>query len=87
MPRVQIPRAFQTLTGGQEVVTAGGRNVRQLIHELDARYPGLQSALMEGDRLKPDVRVALDGTIGQLGALDSLEGVQEVLFLPAMNGG
>lgn len=87
MPVVHIPRAFQSLTGGQAVVTAEGRNVRQLIHALDARYPGVKSALMEGDRLKPDVQVALDGEFAALGALASLDGVAEVLFLPAMNGG
>jgi molybdopterin synthase sulfur carrier subunit len=87
MPLVHIPRAFQPLTGGQPSVTADGRNVRQLVHALDARHPGLQAALMDGDRLRADVRVALDGEIAALGALAPLEGVAEVLFLPAMNGG
>lgn len=87
MPAVHIPRVFQSLTGGQKVVTVEGRNVRQLIHALEARYPGMQAALMAGDRLRPDVRVALDGEFAALGALAPLDGVAEVLFLPAMNGG
>ncbi len=87
MPTVRLPRAVQAMTGAGAIVTAEGRNVKQLINELEAIYPGLKSALMDGDRLKPDVMVALDGQIAQLGVMHSLAGVEEVVFLPAMSGG
>lgn len=87
MPTVRIPRAMQALTGGLVLVTAEGRNVKQVINALELTYPGLKAALMDADRLKPDVRVAVDGQICPLGLMHSLNGAEEVTFLPAMSGG
>jgi molybdopterin converting factor small subunit len=78
---------MQVFTAGQEVVTGEGRTVRQLLIQLELSYPGLKAALMDGDRLRADVRVAVDGQISQLGALQTLHGAREVTFLPAMAGG
>ena len=78
---------MQVYTGNRELVHAGGRNVRQLINQLDAAYPGLKDALMQGDRLKPDVTVAVDGQITKLGLLQPLQEDSEILFVPAISGG
>lgn len=78
---------MQVYTGNQEVVHASGRNVRQLIDELEAAYPGLKAALMNDDRLRPDIVVAVDGQITRLGLLQPLTDANEVIFLPALSGG
>jgi molybdopterin converting factor small subunit len=78
---------MQVYTRNQEVVHASGRNVRQLINELDEAYPGLKGALMNDDKLRPDIVVAVDGKITRLGLLQPLTDVNEVIFLPAMSGG
>jgi len=78
---------MQAYTQGRDIVECEGRNVRQLILELEEAYPGLKNALMDGDRLKPAVAVAVNGQITQLGLLQPLEENNEILFLPAISGG
>lgn len=78
---------MQVYTGGLGVVIAEGRNVKQVMNQLELVYPGLKGALMDGERLKADVRVAVDGQIAPLGMMQSLNGTEEVTFLPAMSGG
>ena len=78
---------MQSYTGGQETVTAEATNIRRLVDTLESKYPGIRDALMSGDRLKPDVAVAVDGNISTLGAIQPLAGVSEVVFLPAIKGG
>jgi len=45
MPQVRIPTPLRKLTGDQEVVTAEGATVGDILTNLDAAFPGL------GDRL------------------------------------
>ncbi len=78
---------MQAFTNGREVVEVEGRNLRQLIDRLDQDYPGMRQALMQGDRLKPDVAVAVDGYISQLGLLQPVTDDNEVFFIPAISGG
>ena len=87
MPTVWIPTAMQAYTDGKEIVEMEGRNVRRLIAALDDTYPGLKDALMEGDRLKPGIAVAVNGQISHLGPLQPLEENNEVFFVPAIGGG
>ncbi len=78
---------MRVYSNGHESVAADGQNVRQLIESLDQVCPGIKAALMNKDRLKPDVAVAVDGQIAQLGLLQSLTGANEVSFIPAIGGG
>ena len=87
MPTVWIPKAMQIYTGGKETVEMEGRTVRRLIVALDESYPGLKDALMDGDRLKPGIAVAVNGQISHLGPLQRLEENNEVFFVPAIGGG
>ena len=79
--------AMQVYTGDKDVVTVSGNNIRQLIQALDEDYPGLKAALMDEDRLKPDVAVAVDGQMAQLGLLQPITEQNEVIFIPAIRGG
>lgn len=38
---IRIPAPLRKLTHGQEVVTAEGATVGEILRDLDARYPGL----------------------------------------------
>ena len=78
---------MQTYTGGKETVKMEGRNVRKLIAALDDTYPGLKDALMDGNRLKPGIAVAVNGQISHLGPLQPLQEDNEVFFVPAHRRG
>lgn len=87
MTTVRIPQAIQIYTQDQAVVTAQGKNVRHLIEALERSYPGIRAALMDDDKLKPDVAVAVDGQLTRLGLLQPLTEENEVIFIPAITGG
>ncbi|WP_448507362.1 MoaD/ThiS family protein [Immundisolibacter sp.] len=88
MASVWIPATLQHLTGGEAVVQAPGRTVRELVTALDASYPGLKAAIVQDDgRLKPGVAVAVDGYVTSLGLFQRVEERSDVQFVPAIGGG
>ena len=87
MPRVFIPALMRPLTGGIEDISVPAGNVRQLIDELESRFPGIRDRLCEGDALKPGMTVAVDGNVSSLGLMQKLNEQSEVHFLPSIGGG
>ncbi len=88
MASVWIPATLQHLTGGEAVVQAPGRTVRELVARLDETYPGLKAAIVQHDgRLKPGVAVAVDGYVTSLGLFQRIEERSDVQFVPAIGGG
>ncbi|MGH8011762.1 MAG: MoaD/ThiS family protein [Candidatus Binataceae bacterium] len=87
MATVLIPALLRKLTGGQERVSAEGRNVGQIIADLERQFPGIREQLIEEDDLKPSVAVSIDGEMGIAGVLDPVKSSSEVFFLPALGGG
>ncbi|HEV8637335.1 MAG TPA: MoaD/ThiS family protein [Chloroflexota bacterium] len=87
MAVVFIPALLRELTGGQDRVEVPGATVRQIVNNLEAAYPGVRERLCEGDRLSPNVQVAVDGHVSRLGMLEKVGQGSEVHFIPAMSGG
>lgn len=87
MPIVFIPASLRKLTGGVERTAVNGRTVRQVIEELDRRFPGFRTQLIDGGDLKASVAVSIDGEIGTGGLLEPLRENSEIHFLPALSGG
>ena len=87
MPRVFIPPLLRPLTEGAEDVEVAGSTVRQVIENLNARFPGIRERLCRGDELQPGLAVAVDGQISSLGLLQKVHPASEVHFLPAIGGG
>ena len=87
MASVIIPALLRKLTGGRERVAVEGRNLREVIANLDAQFPGLSDQLIEGDDLKPSVAVSIDGEVGAGGLLEPVRADSEIHFLPAIGGG
>ena len=78
---------MQELSSGEQRVDVQGNNVRQVIDNLDAVYPGFKDRLVEDGRVKPNISVAIDGEITPLGMLEKVREDSEVHFLPAISGG
>jgi sulfur-carrier protein len=79
--KVIFSTALRKFTGGAESVEVDASNVRQLIIELDRRFPGI------GAQLRAGTAVAVDGEIIQEALLEPIGPESEVHFLPSLGGG
>ena len=87
MATVFIPSLMQSLTNGEHRVEIEGATVRRIINNLDVRYPGMKERLVENNRVKSNISVAIDGEVTTLGMLGKVGESSEVHFLPAIGGG
>tara|TARA_B100001245_G_C22505980_1_gene256011 strand:+ start:80 stop:346 length:267 start_codon:yes stop_codon:yes gene_type:complete len=87
MATVYIPSLMQNLTEGQSKVEIEGTSVRQIITHLENQYPGIMERLVDDNRIKGNISVAVDGEITPLGMLEKVGENSEVHFLPAIGGG
>ncbi|GDY09822.1 MAG: hypothetical protein DWI21_07030 [Planctomycetota bacterium] len=87
MPRVFIPPLLRTLTGGRDIIDVAGQTVAEILVELDRQFPGIQSRLVEGDRLKPGLSVGIGTKVAARGLSSKVGPDDEVHFLPAIGGG
>ena len=84
---VFIPSLLREVTGGQDRLEVPGATVRQIVNNLESAYPGVRARLCDGDRLSPNVQVAVDGRVSRLGMLEKVGADSEVHFIPALSGG
>jgi molybdopterin converting factor small subunit len=87
MPIVHIPSLLRSSTGGQERLTAAGATVGELIEHLEQAYPGIKARLCQGQRLRPELTLVVDGAVSRRGLAQKLDESSEVRFLPAISGG
>ena len=87
MATVVIPALLRKFTGGQDRVTANGRNLGQLVDDLERQFPGLRDQLIEDGDVKPSIAVSIDGDMGTGGVLEPVRESSEIYFLPAIGGG
>ncbi|MEE2658369.1 MAG: MoaD/ThiS family protein [Candidatus Latescibacterota bacterium] len=90
MPTVWIPTPWRgRLTGGVQQVEVSGSTVREVIEDLEAKFPGVWSRVVEPeeDRVRPDIAVSVDGEISNEGLRKKVGEASEVHFLAAMSGG
>jgi len=80
MARVVLPRQLAESAGADFELEIPARDVRELLAELDRRFPGLGSRLGEN-------AIAIDGEIIQEPLLEPIAPESEVHFLPPIGGG
>ncbi len=86
---VRIPTILRPYTGGEKNVTGEGADLRVLIANLDARYPGIAERLVDEQGLRRFINVYLnDEDVRFLGGLDTVVADGDsVTILPAVAGG
>ncbi len=87
MPVVWIPGLMQDLTQGLDQVTVPGGTVREVIDQLDFRFPGIKSRLIDENQLRPSIAVIVDGEVSSQRMRHRLAEESEIHFLPAISGG
>ncbi len=78
---------MRSLTDGAKVVDIEGATLRQVIEQLDQRFPGMKARLCQDDDIRPGLSVAVAGSVATLGMLQRTEPDVEIHFLPAIGGG
>ena len=87
MPVAWIPSLMQKLTDGKHNVEIEGETVRQVVDALETHYPGFKDRIVENDRIKTEIAVAIDGEIVTAGLRAKVGPDSEVHFLPVLAGG
>ena len=76
-----IAQSVRDLAGGLDHFDIEASNVRALLTELEARYPGL------GEHVKDEMTIAIDGELYHEALNEPLKPDSEVVFIPLMTGG
>ena len=78
---------MRKLTDGEANITLSGATVREVIDNLESRYPGMKERLCEEGRLKPGIAVYINGLLTRGSILERVDTDAEIHFLPAIGGG
>ena len=87
MATVLIPAPMRPLCGCLDRVEVVGRTLRQVIEDLDARFPGMKAQLVAEDAIRPGLAVAIDDVLTEVGLLQPVQEGSVINILPAMGGG
>ena len=87
MPRAFIPIQLRDLSGGIAELEIAGATVREVVAELERRFPGIEQRLCAGGELAPNLQVSIDGQLSRRGLDAKVQPASEVHFLPVFGGG
>lgn len=78
---------MRPLTQQKDRVPVEGKTLRQIVENLEVEYPGMKELLVENDRVRPGLALAIDGVIATTGLMAPVPEEAEVQILPALGGG
>ena len=86
---VRVPTALRSLTGGADEVLCAGETVREVLGELERRFPGMRARLVDDKGVRRFVNLYVgDEDIRFLGGLATrLDGAAVISIVPAVAGG
>jgi len=87
MPTIFIPTPLRDLTQGKASVVLSASSVREAIQSLEAEYPGVKDRLCEGEKVRPNISVLVDGQVSHLKMREKLREDSEVHFVIVISGG
>lgn len=88
--KVRIPTPLQQLTGNQAEVEGAGGTLRELIADLEGRFPGIRERICDGEgKLRRFVNVFVNQEDVRFkdGEATKLNDGDEVSIVPAIAGG
>jgi sulfur-carrier protein len=88
--RVKLPTILRSHAGGERAVDAEGATLRELLEDLETRYPGITEMVLTDDgALHRFVNVYVnDEDVRYLGSLETTVNAGDVVsILPAVAGG
>ena len=87
MATIFIPAQLRTLTDGIEQLEMDVHNVREVIDQLEQRFPGIRDRLCQQDQISPSLQISIDSVITSRGMIAKIQPNSEVHFIPAIAGG
>lgn len=87
MAKVYLPTQWGPWTGDVNSLDIPAASLAELVTILETRFPPLSSKLRDGNRLAPEISVAINDSIANRGLSTRLPSDCEVHFLPAMGAG
>ena len=87
MPTVFIPTPLRELTQGKASVVVSASSVREAVENLEEQYPGIKERLCDGEKIRPNISVMVDGHVSHLKMREKLGAESEVHFVIAISGG
>lgn len=84
---VWIPALHRDLTGGEEHVSIAGETIKEVVTNLDERFPGIEDRLCEDGKLRPYIAVSVNGEVSFRGLRERLTEKSDIHFIPALSGG
>jgi len=88
MPVLHVPASMRSLTDGRERFEVAGASLRDVIAALEDVCPRLTERLVQDGELRPDIAIAIDGSvIEDSGLYQSLAADAEIFLVPPLGGG
>ncbi|MFK7939543.1 MAG: MoaD/ThiS family protein [Roseovarius sp.] len=81
MVKVKLWGSLRDLADGQDIVEVDARNFKQLLDQLETKYPALRPQIKRG------VSLSLDGVIYREAWFTQISEENEVVLMPYMVGG
>lgn len=87
MATVFIPAQLRELSGGIQSVELEAKNIRGVVQQLDAMFPGFKDRICTDGNISPSLQVSIDSVITSRGMIAKIQPHSEVHFIPAIGGG
>ncbi len=87
MATVFIPALMRPVTGGKDRVEVEGKNLREIVDNLEQAYPGMKALLVVGGQIQDGIALAVDGEPSEVGLMMEVPAGGEVQIMPAIAGG
>ena len=88
MAVVHVPASLRSLSNGRDRITADGATLREVFRAVAMEYPLLTASILDDNGLRPDIAVAIDGSIlDDSGLLDPVTAETEIYLVPQLSGG
>jgi molybdopterin converting factor small subunit len=78
---------MRSLTEQRDRVPVEGKTLRQVVDNLEQQFPGMKALIVENDRVRPGLALAINGQIATTGLMAQVPEEAEVQILPAIGGG
>ena len=87
MAMVFIPALMRPVTGGKDRVEVEGKNLREVVDNLERAYPGMKALLVVGGQIQDGIALAVNGEPSEVGLMMEVPEGGEVQIMPAIAGG